>query len=373
MVEESITRLAAEHSTVIVAGSGGVGKTTVAAAIGYLAADRPDARVLVLTVDPARRLETALGLDDAVEGARRVDTGGRGELWVEMLDARREWDRLIAAHAPDEQTREAVLSNHVYANITRRFVHSHEYVAMERLHQLQTSGDWDLIVLDTPPSRSALDLLDAPARMRDFFSGRLLRWLTVPATSRLALQAFRPFRMVADRVLGGPFVSDLTDFFVLIKTMETGFVNRAIEVEDSLSDESTSFVIVTTPEPGPVAEVARLVGELERRRCVAGMIVVNRATPVSTGGSGHQDALSADTAVKLLPDVDPHVVGDVVAMMLDTASQMRHSARFESEVLGALPDDTPSVRVPMFDSDIADLAGVSRLAVCLGESIPAVT
>jgi len=368
-----IPRLVAEHSTLIVAGSGGVGKTTVAAAIGFVAADTAGTRVLVLTVDPAKRLATALGLDDASESACMVDTGGRGELWFEMLDARREWDRLIATHAPDADTRDAVLSNHIYENITRRFVQSHEYVAMERLHQLQISGEWDLIVLDTPPSRNALDLLDAPARMRDFFGGRLLRWLTGPATSRFALQAFRPFWMVADRILGGPFLSDLTEFFVLIKTMEAGFVKRAIEVENSLSDESTSFVIVTTAEPGPVEEVSRLVRELERRRCAAGVVVVNRVTPVSSAEPSCEGESAADMAVRLLPQADSAVVHDVVAMMLDTTEQMTHSARFEAEVLRGLPPDLPAVKVPMMDSDIADVTAMGHLAAVLAESIPAVT
>ncbi len=369
----SIPELVADHSTLIVAGSGGVGKTTVAAALGYLAADRPDGRVLVLTVDPARRLATALGIGDVGGVPRRVDTGLRGELWVEMLDARQEWDRLISTHAPDEGVRDAVLSNHLYRHITRRFVQSHEYVAMERLHRLHTTEEWDLIVLDTPPSRNALDLLDAPARMCDFFGGRLLRWLTAPATSRFALQAFRPITLVADRILGGPFVSDLTEFFVLIKTMEKGFVERATEVEKSLSQESTNFVIVTTAERGPAGEVMRLVQELARRRCRAGVVVVNRTTPVPADDGNEASVLSVDAASRLVPDAAPAVVTAVVEMMGETLDQMRHSARAESEVLRSLPGDVPAVRVPMMDSDIADLDGIKGLARALGASVPAVT
>ncbi len=367
----SIPELVAGHSTLIVVGSGGVGKTTVAAALGYLAAGCPDRRVLVLTVDPARRLATALGLGDVGGTPRRVDTGLGGELWVEMLDARQEWDRLISTHAPDEEVRDAVLSNHLYRNITRRFVHSHEYVAMERLHRLHATGEWDLIVLDTPPSRNALDLLDAPARMCDFFGGRLLRWLTAPATSRFALHAFRPFTLVADRILGGPFVSDLTEFFVLIKTMEKGFVERANEVEKSLSLESTNFVIVTTAERGPVGEVTRLVQELERRRCRSGVVVVNRATPVPAANTGDVGELSVDVASRLVPDAGSAVMATVLEMMGETLGQMRHSARAESEVLRSLPEHIPAVRVPMMDSDIADLDGIRSLAQTLGESTAA--
>jgi len=366
-------------TTLIVAGSGGVGKTTVAAALGLAAAAEPGKRVLVLTVDPARRLATALGLTHSDGSARMVDSGSGGELWAEMLDASREWDRLIAAHAPDEATREAVLANPLYRNVTRRFIHSHEYAAMERLHDLQSSGEWDLIVLDTPPSRHALDLLDAPARMTDFFGGRLLRWLTSPASSRLAMAASKPFRMVADRVLGGPFLTDLADFFMLMKTMEKGFIERAAEVERSLSDETTGFVVVTTPERGPVGEVGTLVLDLKRRRCDVELIIVNRAIPDFGGANGRSD--SAGTGLdpaemaglaKLMPTTDPAEISTVLEVMGSTRRQMMHSAEVESRILDGLPGNIPAVRVPLLEADPCDLAGMGTMAAILIESAPVV-
>ncbi len=367
MTGSTIPSILADHRTVVVAGSGGVGKTTVAAALGSLAARTREARVLVLTVDPARRLATALGVVGVEGEPRLVDSSGSGELWMAMLDARQEWDRLIERHAPDQQTRDAVMRNHLYDNITRRFAHSHEYAAMERLHQLQTSGEWDLIVLDTPPSRNALDLLDAPRRMRDFFSGRLLGWLTVPATSRLTLQALRPFRLVANRILGGPFIADLTDFFVLIKTMEKGFVERATEVESSLSDESTAFVVVTTPEIGPVEEAARLIEELDRRSCPTGAIVVNRSTPRIADGRSAEFPPGLEQ--RLIEGIEPpELLGRVVEVMHDTLGQMRHTAALEALLLESLPGGMPAVSLPMMQSDIADLEGVLELANHLAAS-----
>ncbi len=368
MTGATIPGILSGHKTVVVAGSGGVGKTTVAAALGNLAARSREARVLVLTVDPARRLATALGVVGVEGEPRLVDSSGRGELWMAMLDARQEWDRLIERHAPDKPTRDAIMRNHLYDSITRRFAHSHEYAAMERLHQFQTSGEWDLIVLDTPPSRNALDLLDAPRRMRDFFSGRLLGWLTVPATSRFTLQAFRPFRLVADRILGGPFIADLTDFFVLIKTMEKGFVERATEVENSLSDESTVFVVVTTPEVGPVEEAARLVGELDRRNCPTGAIVVNRSTPRIDGGDRLVESPTV-AELRLFERIEsPELLARVVDVMYDTLGQMRHAAALEASLLEALPGGVPTVALPMMQSDIADLEGVVELADRLAAS-----
>ena len=166
----------------------------------------------------------------------------RGELWAAMLDTKSSWDDLIRRHAPDEEVRDTVLANPLYQNITGRFVHSHDYIAMEKLHELHASGRYDLVIIDTPPSRNALDFLDAPARMADFFGSRLLRWLTVPYRSRFFTAASKPFYQVADRVLGSRFLQDIAEFFLLFQSMEAGFVARAREVESLLTDPRTSFV-----------------------------------------------------------------------------------------------------------------------------------
>jgi anion-transporting ArsA/GET3 family ATPase len=264
-----------------------VGKTTTVATAAAMAAVHLDGRVLALTVDPARRLANALGLQQVGNAESRVapqaftDAGvsPRGELWVAMLDTKASWDELVREHAPDARTAQAILANPLYRNITSKFVHSHDYIAMERLHDIHVSGRYDLIVVDTPPTRNAIDFLDAPARMADFFSSRLLRWLIAPYRSRLLTAASKPFYSVADRVLGAQFLQDIADFFILFQTMYDGFIERANAVTRTLQDDRTSFVVVTTLEPEPVREAEFFIAELRRRRYHLGAVVFNRALP----------------------------------------------------------------------------------------------
>ena len=204
----------------------------------------------------------------------------RGELWVAMLDTKAGWDELIRRHAPDAKLRDTVLANPLYQNITGRFVHSHDYIAMERLHELHASGRYDLVIIDTPPSRNALDLLDAPGRMREFFGSRLLRWLTVPYRSRLFTMASKPFYQVADRVLGSRFLQDIAEFFVLFQTMEKGFVARAKEVERLL--RSTTHDVRRRLHAGGRARPTRRASwraSCRRGECRSGALVLNRTLP----------------------------------------------------------------------------------------------
>ena len=280
--------LLASKEMVLVLGSGGVGKTTMAAAIGLAAAVEQGGRVLVLTVDPARRLADALGVGALGNVATRVPgrrlRGRRRDARVASCGRRCStprpgWDDLIRRHAPDAKVRDAVLGNPLYQNITSRFVHSHDYLAMEQLHDLHASGQYDLVVVDTPPSRNALSVLDAPSRMREFFGSRLLRWLTVPYRSRLFTVASKPFYQVADRVLGSGFLRDIADFFVLFQAMEKGFVARAREVEALLGDARTTFLVVSTLETAPAHEAAYLARELLARDYDLGAVIANRVLP----------------------------------------------------------------------------------------------
>ncbi|MGQ0833047.1 MAG: ArsA family ATPase, partial [Microthrixaceae bacterium] len=239
----SIEQLLAAKEIVIHCGSGGVGKTTTAAAAAAMAAVHHGGKVLVLTVDPAKRLANALGLEEfgnietqvPREAFAEAGVTPRGELWVAMLDTKQSWDDLVRLHAPDARTRDAILDNPLYKNITSRFVQSPDYIAMERLYEIHASGRYDLIVVDTPPTRNAIDFLEAPERMADFFSSRLLRWLTVPARSRVLTMASRPFYSVADRILGSKFLVDLAAFFLLFQTRSAGFVERAHAVTRTLA------------------------------------------------------------------------------------------------------------------------------------------
>src|SRR5947199_696216 len=215
----SVEQLLAAKEIVISCGSGGVGKTTTAAAMAAMAAVQHGGKVLVLTVEPAKRLANALGLEGFGNVETKVPDAAfkeagvtpRGELWAAMLDTKQSWDNLVKRHAPDEQTAQRILINPLYQNISGRFVQSHEYIAMERLYEIHSEGSYDLVVVDTPPTRNALDFLEAPQRMADFFSSRLLRVLTVPYRSRLVNMASRPFYQVADRILGSQFLQDIAE------------------------------------------------------------------------------------------------------------------------------------------------------------------
>ena len=272
----------------VVCGSGGVGKTTMSAALGALAATHLHKKVLVLTVDPARRLADALGLQAIGNAVVQVDAKAfneagvvpQGQLFAAMIDTKASWDDLIHRHAPTPAIARRVLANALYTNLTERFVHSHDYIAMERLYDVYQSGIYDLVVVDTPPSRNALDVLDAPMRMRDFFDSRLLQLLTTPAQSRVVSLMSKPFFQVADRILGARFLSSITEFFTLFRTMEKGFVERANKVESVLRNTDTKFAVVTTLEVAPAFEAEFLLTELQSRSFSLAALIANRVLPL---------------------------------------------------------------------------------------------
>lgn len=375
-----IDNLLASREMILVAGSGGVGKTTIAAALGLAAAERQKCRVLVMTVDPAKRLATALGLEEFGNTPVRIDASEfadagvkvRGEVWVAMLDTKAGWDELITRHAPDAATRDAVLANPLYENITRRFVHSHEYLVMEQLHDLHATGEFDLVIVDTPPSRNALSILDAPNRMIEFFGSRLLRWLTVPYRSRLFTVASKPFYQVADRILGSRFLQDIADFFVLFQAMESGFVRRAKEVEGLLVDPRTAFIVVTTLETAPSYEARFLARALIERGMSIGAMVANRVLPDELAGTD-----AADSAAALLEQAEGPLATSVAAALdapRKQVSAVLHeiASRFDDVALVAaresdrrteLGDLAPLLlTVPWLPGDIHDLAGLGSLA-----------
>lgn len=379
--------LLAAREIVVFAGSGGVGKTSAAAATAAAAAARLGGKVLVLTVDPARRLASALGLEEIGNVERRVSESEferaglepRGELWAGMLDTKQAWDALVMQHTPDEATARKILENPLYHNITSRFVQSHDYIAMERLYEVHQSGEYDLIVIDTPPTRNALDFLEAPKRMADFFGGRLLRWLTAPYRAgqgrgaRFVDRAARPFYQVADRVLGGDFLRDVGEFFFNFQTMYDGFVQRARAVERLLHDPRTTFAVVTTLEAAPVREAEVFCAELRARDFHLGAMILNKVLPDlfldEAAGAAARSLVEApdDVAGGVAdPDVDPLADRERVARVLRTVGEsfrnfevvarreqeLRQRFRMEAEVVA---------RVPYFESDIHDLAGLAEM------------
>ena len=380
----SLDGLLAAKEIVIACCPGGVGKTTTAAAAGVMAALHHGGKVLVLTVDPAKRLANALGLEGIGNAETRVPDEAfrsaglkpRGELWAAMLDTKESWDSLIRMHAPDPQTRDEILANPLYQNISGRFVQSHDYIAMERLYEIHSEGEYDLIVVDTPPTRNALDFLDAPQRLADFFSSRLLRWLIVPYRSRLVNVATKPFYQIADRILGTQFLADISEFFVLFQSMYEGFVERAGAVQRLLSDRRTTFMVVSTLEGVPLREAEFFAQELTTRHLNLGAIVLNKVLPAYLQGA--EAAKVAETmkeragelATALTPVLasvdaplgDEAQIRRVLAEVADSFLNFRVVAMREAEEkseLGSVPEVLATV--PFFDTDIYDLAGLVRL------------
>jgi anion-transporting ArsA/GET3 family ATPase len=374
----SLDRLLASKEIAVTCGPGGVGKTTIAAAAAAMAACHHGGRVLVLTIDPARRLANALGLKGIGNTEHRIpaemftDAGvtPRGELWAAMLDTRASWDALIERHAPDQRTKEQILANPLYQNLAGRFVQSHDYIAAERLFEIHATGNYDLIVVDTPPNRHALDFLDAPKRMAEFFSSRLLRWLIVPYRSRLVNLASRPFYQVADRILGTQFLADIAEFFILFQSMHEGFVERADSVVRLLADRRTTFIVVSTLESSPLEEAELFADELVRRRLNLGAVVLNRTLPEYLRDNRAQvvaQALGerADQIAERLP-TDPAITAPLLREVAESFFNFSLVARREAEQrdeLTSSPDVVTSA--PVFADDISNLAGL----LTIGETI----
>ncbi len=379
----SLDGLLASREIIVACGPGGVGKTTTAAAAAAMAAARDGGKVLVLTIDPARRLANALGLEGIGNTERRVSDEAfasvgvkpRGELYAAMLDTKESWDALIRHHAPDDRTRDEILANPLYRNISGRFVQSHDYIAMERLFEIHSEGLYDLIVVDTPPTRNALDFLDAPERMADFFSSRLLRWLIVPYRSRLVNFASKPFYQVADRILGTQFLADIAEFFILFQTMYDGFVERARAVQRLLADRRTSFIVVSTLETVPLREAEYFAQAITERKLHLGAIVLNKVLPDylrDTHGAAVAERLrdgAEEISEAIAPEIevpDTAQVRRVLAEVGQNYMDYRLVAQSEAEKRAELSTAAETlVSVPYFDTDVHDFAGLMRLGAGL--------
>ena len=382
----SIESLLSTREIVIACGPGGVGKTTTAAAAAAMAAVRLGGNVLVVTVDPARRLADALGVkgigNEVTTVPKKVFTQAgvtpKGTLSAAMLDTKQSWDALIAAHAPDEVTKEKILKNPLYQNITGRFVQSHDYIAMERLYDLHAAGEWDLIVVDTPPTRNALDFLDAPERMAEFFSSRLLRWLITPSRSSLVGLATKPFTQVADRILGTQFLADITEFFLSLESMYEGFVERATAVQHLLADERTSFLVVSSSETVPLREAEFFATELGERNLDVGAVVLNKVLPASlvepattkVARSLVNKQSDVINEVGAVTQCDPVVLERVLNAMTQSFDDFAVVARREAQSRKRFPSGGADlVTVPYFDHDVNDMTGL----LALGEALFAPT
>ncbi|MFM8946450.1 MAG: ArsA family ATPase, partial [Actinomycetota bacterium] len=278
MKAQGFSSLVDDASIIVCCGSGGVGKTTTAAALGLEAARR-GRKVVVITIDPARRLADALGLADGLgNDPRRIAIDGDGELWAMMLDATQTFDDVVREHSRSSQQAQRILDNPFYKNVASRLSGSQEYMAAEQLYALDRDERFDLVVVDTPPSREALDFLRSPRKLSNFLDHRVYRWLMAPARGGLRVLniAAQPILRTIGRVIGADVLADAIDFFQAFEGIESGFRDRAIAVESLLRSDRTRHVVVASPRSDTIEEARFFIDELRTLTIAVSGLVVNR-------------------------------------------------------------------------------------------------
>jgi anion-transporting ArsA/GET3 family ATPase len=348
---------------VVCCGAGGVGKTTTSAAVA-LAAAEAGRTVVVLTIDPARRLAQSLGLEELDNEPRRVDVPeAKGELHAMMLDMKRTFDDIVVAHSTPERAQQ-ILENPFYQSLSSSFAGTQEYMAMEKLGQLRAAGTWDLVVVDTPPSRSALDFLDAPNRMSRFLDGTMIRLLTAPSRAglRFVSAGFLVFSRIVSKVLGGQLLRDVSAFVSALDTMFGGFRERATATYELLRRPGTAFVVVATPEPDALREASYFVDRLSAEGMPLAGLVLNRTHPPTT------TALSATRAEGLAEQVAEQtgVEGaDLAAAALRVHAERMAQAAREQHLADRFTSAHPDVAVrtvPAAAGDVHDIEGLRTMA-----------
>ncbi|NKQ55295.1 ArsA family ATPase [Amycolatopsis sp. K13G38] len=358
-----------ETKIVVCCGSGGVGKTTTAAALALRAAER-GRQTVVLTIDPARRLAQALGLRELGNHPRQVKIEGfdpKGELWAMMLDMRRTFDDMVRAHAGPERA-EQLLANPFYQTISTSFSGTQEYMAMEKLGQLAASGDWDLIVVDTPPSRSALDFLDAPTRLSSALDGRMIRLLTGPAKAggwglrKVVTAGFSMFAKAVSTIIGGQLLADASAFMQAFDSMFGGFRERARKTAELLSSKGTAFLVVAAPEPDALREASYFVERLAGESMPLSGLIANRTHPVLAD-------LSATAALSAAEKVETSapLATAVLRLHADRVALAEREKRLLARFTKAHPE-VPIVEVPALPSDVHDMAGLRDIGDRLAKS-----
>ena len=372
----ALDRVIADCQVVAVCGPGGVGKTTIAATIAVAAARRGTA--CVITIDPARRLAQTLGISNPGDGPHTIDLGGGGRVDAVSLDAKRTFDALVAQYAPSEEACDRILANRLYQELSSTVSGSHEYAAVERLVELHEAGDYNTIVLDTPPSRQAVDFLDAPGRVTKLIDGRALRALRRDGdgrTGRAVGSASKLVRKTVERLLGESLVGEVTEFAAAFDGMYDGFRDRAAAARALLESPASTFVTVTTPDREPLDDLPTFHKELERRQLELGFTVMNRIHPSPL----------EETASEMLPPEDlgelrrlaehdltaASVPSDVRAHLTNSLLFVEQRARVDRQVLDDLRAtliDRPILVAPLLVEAPTNLAALSDLAdILLGQ------
>jgi anion-transporting ArsA/GET3 family ATPase len=349
-------------------GAGGVGKTTVSAALalGLAGGGR---KVLVVSIDPARRLATALGLSELPGEPHRILPGElarqgielRGELWAMVLDSKGTFDGLVERLAPDLEASEQVLSNRIYRELSSAVAGSQEFTAVAKLYELHREGDWDMIVLDTPPSRNALDFLDAPERLTRFLEGRALKVLRAPGSVARGLIGRGAGVMLSllARVSGVDIVGELSGFFGSLSGMTDGFRERARGVERLLREGSTRFLIVTSPEREPAREAVFLRERLEREGMAFGGLIVNLVHDLGLDGHSPREVVEV-----LTPELGEGLASRVARNLEDFDVLARRDRESIAALARELGEHDP-VKVAHLDGDPQELAGLALVAELL--------
>jgi anion-transporting ArsA/GET3 family ATPase len=372
-----IQEIVGHKEVVVCAGAGGVGKTTTAAAIALQAA-LDGKKAAVLTIDPAKRLASSLGLKDLTNEPSRVNkrkfsSAGlemKGELWALMLDTKSTFDEVVTRYAPSPEQAQRILQNRFYKNISSTLSGTQEYMAMEKLYELHAEGDFDVIVIDTPPTRNALDFLDAPRRLTDFFESRVLRWFLMPYMKagggifKVANVAATTFLRVVKRIIGGEVLEDTAEFFSNLEGMYDGFKERAKEVAALLKSDSTSFVIVTSPGEDSVMEATFFATRLNEAGLPFGALVVNRVHPKIGDGLGVKPRQLARL------EKQGHE-GGLLGKLIDNEEAFMRVVQLEEKNLNALARKIPKhrwVRVPYLEQEAIDFEGLALIADQLFEA-----
>jgi anion-transporting ArsA/GET3 family ATPase len=363
---------------IVTCGSGGVGKTTTAAALALRAAEQ-GRRVVVLTIDPARRLAQSLGLVELDNTPRPVAGIANGALLAMMLDMKRTFDEVVLANTTPEKA-EQIFANPFYQSLSASFAGTQEYMAMEKLSQLRgrlvEHGDWDLIVVDTPPSRSALDFLDAPQRLGRFLDGRMIRLLSAPARAggkaylKVVGASFSLFSRVLNRIVGNELLGNVSAFIASLETMFGGFRERAEQTYRLLQAPGTAFVVVASPEPDALREASFFVERLQAEEMPLAGVVLNRVRQVAVNLTAERALDAAERLATLTPaPAGIALVRAALQVHAETAEAARHDRLMVARFAAAHPD-VPELQVPALPTDVHDLAGLRLIGAALAGVAP---